>query len=130
MKMMRHERYALAFIYLFGGASVVASLLRYTFIRIAYLEGFQTPPMMVELGEKIKIWTAVEYGTAFVAFCLPSFRALLRRRIGVRGQITGSSAHTIVRLPEVELDDDFKSDVQISKTDIQLSKSDTQTQYP
>jgi hypothetical protein len=89
LRLRKGEVYAFAFIYLIGSASILASILRYAFIRVAYRDGlkyqahnssaYEAVYLSTDLDEKIKVWTTVEYCTASIAFCLPSLRNLLRR---------------------------------------------------
>ena len=82
-KLQRSERYAFAFIYVIGGLSPLASVLRYTCIRMGYV---YNPAALVKgvevnfgadtvtLDEMIKFWTTLECTTGIIAFCLPSLR--------------------------------------------------------
>ena len=99
------ERYAFVFVYVVGGLSPLASLLRYVFIRMGYVDNpaalvpgkaFFFAVDSLTLLEKIKLWTTVEAASGIVAFCLPSLRRLFKRgavRLRSRGFL-GMSAHS------------------------------------
>jgi len=74
-------RWSLCFVYFVGGISILASFLRYVFIR-RYIPA-DDEYEAIALNETFEVWNAVEYCTASIAFCLPSLRGLWRRKPNV-----------------------------------------------
>lgn len=70
--------WSLCFVYFVGGISILASFVRYLFIRRYILA--DDIYEAIALNETIEVWNAVEYCTASIAFCLPSLRSLWRRK--------------------------------------------------
>jgi len=69
---------SLCFVFFVGGISILASVVRYLFIRryIPAEDAYEA----IALNETIEVWNAVEYYTASIAFCLPSLRSMWRMK--------------------------------------------------
>jgi len=80
--------YALAFVYLVGFMTIAASTIRYSVL----YKWIVHPELSQNAVDSQQNWATVEIVTALIAFCLPSFRAALRK--SPKLPIYSSSANT------------------------------------
>src|SRR5690606_6073540 len=88
----RLELYALGFVFLIGGLSITASVIRLTILRNVY----KMPVVTLQAITQVEVWSVLELNVAFLAFTLPSLRKVISDRFGglmsLVGRVTGNSS--------------------------------------
>ena len=72
-------RRCIFFVYLVGGISIVAAVMRYVFI-YRYMSA-RNDREAIALHQANELWNSIEYCTASIAFCLPALRNLFRKKL-------------------------------------------------
>jgi hypothetical protein len=75
MNLKTRDIYALAFVYLIGFMTIIASTVRYS-VLYKWIVHPQISPTAITAQE---MWATVETITANIAFCLPALRVVLRK---------------------------------------------------
>ncbi|KAL7274280.1 hypothetical protein RUND412_002826 [Rhizina undulata] len=75
LHLQTRERYAFLFVVVVGSISIVSSIMRFTVIYV----GTAGLEFGKGSGDTIAIWGMIEMSSAFIACCLPSMRAFIRR---------------------------------------------------